>query len=379
VIPRQLEVVMSALFTPFTLRSVIVPNRIVVSPMCQYSAAQGQANAWHLMHLGNLALSGAGLLCIEATAVEPDGRITPACLGLWDQRTEVALKPVLAAIRKYSNIAVAMQLAHAGRKGSCRVPWQGGQFIQVSEGGWVPHAPSAAPYKEGETAPLALDSAGLERVRKAFVNAAMRAARLGMDALEIHSAHGYLLHEFLSPLSNQRSDDYGGSLENRLRFPLEVFDAVRAAFPAEKPVGVKVSATDWVDGGWDLAQTIEYSRQLHKRGADWVAASSGGLSPLQNIPAAPGYQVPFAHAVKDAVGVNTMAVGLITDAHQADEIVASGKAHLVALARAMLYDPRWPWHAAAQFHATVQAPPQYWRSQPQGLKHLFADGAPGQR
>jgi 2,4-dienoyl-CoA reductase-like NADH-dependent reductase (Old Yellow Enzyme family) len=370
---------MSALFTPFTLRGVTVPNRIVISPMCQYSAVQGQATEWHLIHLGSLALSGAGMLCIEATAVEPDGRITPACLGLYDQRSEAALQPVLAAIRRYSNIAVTMQLAHAGRKASCRLPWQGGQFIQVAEGGWLPHAPSALAFKDNETAPLALDAAGLERVRKAFVNAAMRAARLGIDAIEIHSAHGYLLHEFLSPLSNLRRDNYGGTLENRLRFPLEVFDAVRAAFPADKPVGVKVSATDWVDGGWDLAQTIEYSRQLHQRGADWVAASSGGLSPLQNIPAAPGYQVPFAQAVKAAVGVNTMAVGLITEAHQAEEIVAGGKAHLVALARAMLYDPHWPWHAAAQLHATVAAPPQYWRSQPQGLKDLFAEGAPGQR
>ena len=223
---------MSALFTPFTLRGVTLPNRIVISPMCQYSAVQGQATDWHLIHLGSLALSGAGMLCIEATAVEPDGRITPACLGLYDQRSEAALEPVLAAIRRYSKIAVTMQLAHAGRKASCRLPWQGGQFIQVAEGGWLPHAPSALAFKDNETAPLALDAAGLERVRKAFVNAAMRAARLGIDAIEIHSAHGYLLHEFLSPLSNLRRDDYGGSLENRLRFPLEVFDAVRAAFPA---------------------------------------------------------------------------------------------------------------------------------------------------
>jgi 2,4-dienoyl-CoA reductase-like NADH-dependent reductase (Old Yellow Enzyme family) len=374
-----MEIIMSALFTPFTLRSVVVPNRIVISPMCQYSAVQGEANAWHLIHLGNLALSGAGMLCIEATAVEPDGRITPGCLGLWDQRTEAALKPVLAAIRRYSKIAVAMQLAHAGRKGSCRLPWQGGQFIPVSEGGWLPHAPSALPYKEGETPPLALDMAGLALVRKAFVDAATRAARLGLDALEIHSAHGYLLHEFLSPISNRRSDQYGGSLENRLRFPLEIFDCVRAAFPAEKPIGVKVSATDWVDGGWDLEQTIAYSRELHKRGADWVAASSGGLSPLQEIPFAPGYQVPFAQAIKQAAGVNAMAVGLITEAQQAEETIAGGKAHLVALARAMLYDPRWPWHAAAQLNASVEAPPQYWRSQPQGLKNLFGDVAAGQR
>jgi 2,4-dienoyl-CoA reductase-like NADH-dependent reductase (Old Yellow Enzyme family) len=370
---------MSALFTPLALRSLVVPNRIVVSPMCQYSAERGEATVWHLMHLGNLALSGAGMLCIEATAVEPEGRITPACLGLWDQRTEAALQPVLAALRRYSNIAVAVQLAHAGRKASSRVPWEGGQLIPIAQGGWLPQAPSALAYKEGEAAPLALDAAGLERVRRAFVDAATRAARLGLDAIEIHSAHGYLLHEFLSPIANQRSDEYGGSLENRLRFPLEVFDAVRAAFPSDKPVGVKVSATDWVDGGWDLAQTIAYSRELIKRGADWVAASSGGLSPLQKIPLAPGYQVPFAQAVKQASGINTMAVGLITETQQAEDIVASGKADLIALARGMLYDPRWPWHAAAQLHATVAAPPQYWRSQPQGLKNLFGEVASGQR
>jgi 2,4-dienoyl-CoA reductase-like NADH-dependent reductase (Old Yellow Enzyme family) len=370
---------MSALFEPFTLRSVVVPNRIVVSPMCQYSADYGAASVWHLMHLGNLALSGAGMLCIEATAVEPEGRITPACLGLWDQRTEAALQPVLAAVRRYSNIAVTMQLAHAGRKASSRVPWEGGQLIPIAQGGWLPQAPSPLPYKDGEAAPLALDAAGLARVRRAFVDAAMRAARLGLDAIEIHSAHGYLLHEFLSPIANQRTDEYGGSLENRLRFPLEVFEAVRAAFPPDLPVGVKVSATDWVDGGWDLAQTIAYSRELYQRGADWVAASSGGLSPLQKILLAPGYQVPFAQAVKQGSGINTIAVGLITEPSQADEIVASGKADLIALARAMLYDPRWPWHAAAQLHATVAAPPQYWRSQPQGLKNLFGDVASGQR
>jgi 2,4-dienoyl-CoA reductase-like NADH-dependent reductase (Old Yellow Enzyme family) len=370
-----MEVVMSALFTPYSLRSLVVPNRIAISPMCQYSSVEGEANDWHLIHLGHLALSGAGMLCIEATAVEPDGRITPGCLGLWDQRTEAALQPVMAAVRRYSGIAMAMQLAHAGRKASCRVPWQGGGFIAVSEGGWLPHAPSAVPFRDGDAIPLALDAAGLDRVRRAFVNAAMRAARLGMDALEIHSAHGYLLHEFLSPLSNLRDDDYGGSLENRMRFPLQIFDAVRAAFPADKPVGVKVSATDWVDGGWDLEQTIAYARQLHARGADWVCASSAGLSPRQQIPVAPGYQVPFAQAIKQAVGVTTIAVGLITEAQQAEQILAGGQADLVALARAMLYDPRWPWHAAAQLHASVQAPPQYWRSQPQGLRHLFGDAA----
>jgi 2,4-dienoyl-CoA reductase-like NADH-dependent reductase (Old Yellow Enzyme family) len=370
---------MSALFSPLKLRAMMLRNRVVVSPMCQYSAERGEATAWHMMHIGSLALSGAAMLCIEATAVEADGRITMGCLGLWDERCEAALRPVLSAVRKYSNIAVTMQLAHAGRKASSRVPWEGGQLIPVTQGGWLPHAPSALAYKPGEAAPLALDSAGMVRVRQAFAQAAQRAVRLGIDGIEIHAAHGYLLHEFLSPIANQRSDGYGGSLVNRLRFPLEVFDAVRAVVPADRPVGVKVSATDWVDGGWDLEQTIALSKELKKRGVDWITVSSGGLSPLQQIAVGPGYQVPFAKAVKDSAGVNTIAVGLITEAQQAEDIIASGNAHVVALARAMLYDPRWPWHAAAQLGATVEAPAQYWRSQPSGLRNLFADAASGVR
>jgi 2,4-dienoyl-CoA reductase-like NADH-dependent reductase (Old Yellow Enzyme family) len=362
---------MSALFSPFTLRSVTLPNRVVVSPMCQYSAEGGEANAWHMIHLGSLALSGAGMLCIEATAVEPEGRITPGCLGLWDEATEAALRPILAAVRQHSKIAVTMQIAHAGRKASSEVPWKGGQLIPVDQGGWVPHAPSAVPQKEGEAPPLALDAAGLSRVREAFVATAQRAARLGLDGIEIHSAHGYLLHEFLSPIANRRTDEYGGSLENRLRFPLEVFDAVRAAFPAEKPVGVKVSATDWIDGGWDVEQTNAFARELKRRGVDWIDVSSGGVSPLQRITLGPGYQVPFAQAVKEATGVNTIAVGLITGIRAAEGIVASGKADLVALARGMLYDPRWGWHAAAELGATVDAPPQYWRAPPHEQKELF--------
>jgi 2,4-dienoyl-CoA reductase-like NADH-dependent reductase (Old Yellow Enzyme family) len=370
---------MSALFSPFTLRSVTLPNRIVVSPMCQYSAEQGEPNAWHFIHVGTLAISGAGMLCIEATAVEPGGRITPGDLGLWDDATEAAFRPMLAAVRKYSKIAVTLQLAHAGRKGSSRVPWEGGQQIPLSAGGWLTDAPSALEHGEGETKPSALDAAGLSRIRTAFAVAAKRAARLGFDGIEVHAAHGYLLHEFLSPLSNRRIDEYGGSLANRLRFPLEVFDAVRSAFPADKPVGVKVSATDWVEGGWDVEQTIEFSKELKKRGADWVTASSGGASPLQKIPVGPGYQLPFAEAIKASADVNTIAVGLITEAQQAEDIIASGKADFVALARAMLYDPRWPWHAAAQLGATVEAPPPYWRSQPHGQKGLFGATPIGQR
>ncbi|WP_118183782.1 NADH:flavin oxidoreductase/NADH oxidase [Paraburkholderia phosphatilytica] len=370
---------MSQLFTPVTLRSLTLPNRIVVSPMCQYSADRGEATEWHMIHLGHLALSGAGMLCIEATAVEPDGRITPGDLGLWDDVTEAALEPVLAAIRKHSPIKVAMQLAHAGRKASSHVPWEGGQLIPVSAGGWLPHAPSAVPHKAGEEPPLALDVGGLNRVRDAFGATARRAAKLGIDALELHGAHGYLLHQFLSPLANQRSDDYGGSLENRMRFPLEVFDVVRAAFPADRPVGVRVSASDWVDGGWTVDDTIVFAKELQKRGCDWIDASSGGVSPLQRIPLEPGYQVPFARAIKEATGITTIAVGLITDPQHAERLISEGDADMVAMARAMLYDPRWPWHAAAQLGASVTAPPQYWRSQPREQKALFGDISFGQR
>ncbi|MDR8025202.1 NADH:flavin oxidoreductase/NADH oxidase [Burkholderia cenocepacia] len=370
---------MTALFSPFTLRGVTLPNRIVISPMCQYSAERGEATDWHMIHLGHLALSGAGLLCIEATAVEPDGRITHGDLGLWDDVTEAALKPVLAAIRKHSPIRVAMQLSHAGRKASSAAPWEGGQLVPVADGGWLPHGPSAVPHKDGETPPLALDAAGLNRIREAFAASARRAARLGIDAIEVHAAHGYLLHQFLSPLANRRTDEYGGSRENRMRFPLEIFEIVRAAFPEDRPVGVRVSATDWVEGGWELDDTIAFAHELKRRGCDWIDVSSGGVSPLQKIPLSPGYQVPFAQAVKRAVGMPTIAVGLINEPAHANRLIEADDADLVAMARAMLYDPRWPWHAAAELGAQVTAPPQYWRSQPREHKALFGDVAFGQR
>jgi len=370
---------MSTLFSPLTLRGLTLPNRIFIEPMCQYSAENGRATDWHLIHLGGLAISGAGMLCIEATAVEAAGRITPACLGIWDDGCEAALEPVLRAIRRYSNIPIAMQLAHAGRKASSQLPWEGGQQIPVAQGGWVAFAPSAIPYKESEAAPVALDAAGMDRIRKSFAAAAKRAAKLGLEAIELHSAHGYLLHEFLSPISNRRTDEYGGPLENRLRFPLEIFDVVREAFPRDRPVGVKVSATDWVDGGWDIEQTIALATALKKRGVDWIDVSSGGVSPLQKIALGPGYQVPFAKAIKAATGVNTVAVGLITEPQQAQDILARGEADLVGLARGMLYDPRWGWHAAARFSAQVAAPPQYWRSPPHEHKALFGDAVSGTR
>src|SRR3569833_1129162 len=362
---------MSALFSPIKLRSLELANRIVVSPMCQYSADDGAANDWHFTHINNLALSGAALFCIEATHVEPIGRITPGCLGLWDDFTEAALKPILASVRKHSKAAVAMQLAHAGRKSSSYRPWEGGQQIPLEKGGWQTVAPSAIPHKEGELAPNALDAAGLARVRAAFADAAKRAERLGNDALEQHGAHGYLLHQFLSPLANHRTDQHGGSLENRMRYPLEVYEAVRAVFPSAKPIGMRVSATDWVEGGWDLPQTIAFAQELKRRGVDWVDVSSGGVSPLQKIALGPGYQVQFADSIKRETGLPTIAVGLLTEPKQAEEIVASGKADMVALARGMLYAPRWGWHAAATLGGHVDAPPQYWRSQPSTQKELF--------
>ncbi len=368
---------MSKLFSPIALGALTLRNRIAIAPMCQYSADHGSATSWHLIHLGHLALSGAGLLFIEATAVEPEGRISPNDLGLWSDANELALGQVLREVRAHSAMPIAVQLAHAGRKASTRAPWEGGKSIAPGDGGWTPVAPSALPFAEHDTTPLALDHAGLQRIRAAFAAAALRAQRLGIDAIEIHAAHGYLLHQFLSPLSNRRDDEYGGSLENRMRFPLEVFDAVRAAFPADKPVGVRVSATDWVDGGWDLEQTCVFAQALAQRGCAFIDVSSGGLSPLQKIALGPGYQVPFAARIRQDGGMPTIAVGLITEARQAEQIVESGQADMVALARGMLYDPRWPWHAAAELGAQVVAPPQYWRASPHGVKELFSDSTLG--
>jgi 2,4-dienoyl-CoA reductase-like NADH-dependent reductase (Old Yellow Enzyme family) len=371
---------MSKLFEPLSLGSLELANRIIIAPMCQYSAKDGAAGDWHMIHLGHLALSGAGLLILEATAVSPEGRISPEDLGLYSDQDEAALAKVLAAIRAHSPVAVAIQLGHAGRKASSRAPWDGGaQIAPDAPGGWRTEAPSALPHAPGEHAPVALDDAGLERVKADFVAAAERAARLGLDGVELHGAHGYLLHQFLSPLANQRTDAYGGSLENRMRFPLEVFDAVRAAFPAERPVWMRVSATDWVEGGWDLDGTIAFAKALKARGCAAIHVSSGGVSPLQQIKLGPGYQVAFAQRVKAEVGLPTIAVGLITEAEQAEEIVAGGQADAVALARAILYDPRWPWHAAATLGAQVTAPKPYWRCQPRGYPNLFKAASFGQR
>ncbi|MBB3233685.1 NADH:flavin oxidoreductase/NADH oxidase [Phyllobacterium endophyticum] len=363
---------MSQLFQPLRLNSLELANRIVIAPMCQYSAEDGSASDWHMMHLGHLALSGAGLLVVEATAVTPEGRISPSDLGLYSDENEAALGRIVAAIRDYSPIPFAVQLAHAGRKASTRVPWEGGkQIAPAAPTGWKTTAPSPVPYLEEYDAPIALDEAGLVRIRNGFVEAALRAERIGIDGIEIHAAHGYLLHEFLSPLSNKRNDQYGGSLENRMRFPLEVFDAVRSAYPGNKPVWVRISASDWVDGGWDIENSIVFAKELEARGCAAVHVSSGGLSPLQKMPVEPNYQVPFARQIKQAVNMPVIAVGLITRAKQAEAIIADGDADAIGLARAILYDPRWPWHAAAELGAQVIAPEQYWRSQPREHADLF--------
>ena len=362
---------MSKLFSAIKLGDLELRNRIVISPMCQYSAEHGQAGDWHLIHLGHMALSGAGLMFIEATAVTPAGRISPGDLGLWSDQTEAALAKVIKSIRQYSSIPIAIQLAHAGRKASTQVPWQGGQSLGPESGGWHIVAPSALPFEADGACPLALDDIGLEQLRDDFVSAAQRAHRLGVDVIELHAAHGYLLHEFLSPLSNTRSDQYGGTLENRMRFPLEVFAALRAAVPGGKPVGARISATDWVDGGWDIVQSVIFAKELQRRGCSFIDVSSGGLSPLQQIPLEPGYQVPFAERIRRETGLTVIAVGLITESEHAENIVSSGQADLVALARGMLYDPRWPWHAAAKLGAQVDVPRQYLRAQPRELKNLF--------
>lgn len=361
----------SLLFQPYDLGSLRLSNRIVIAPMCQYSAVDGNATDWHLMHIGQMALSGAGLFVIEATAVEAEGRISAADLGLWNDANESALRRVLDGVRAHSNMPIAIQLGHAGRKASVARPWEGGAQIAPTAGGWQTVAPSAVPHAAHEHPPLALDADGLRRVRTAFAEAAKRAARLGLDAVEVHGAHGYLLHQFLSPLANTRDDAYGGTLENRLRFPLEVFDAVREAFPHDRPVGMRISASDWVDGGWDIEQSVVLAQALRARGASFIHVSSGGVSTAQQIPLTPGYQVGFAERIRAETGLPTIAVGLITEPEHAESILAAGQADLIGLARAMLYDPRWPWHAAAKLGAQIKVAPQYLRCAPREVARLF--------
>ena len=373
---------MSLLFSPFELSgqhgSLTLANRIVIAPMCQYSSVNGEANDWHQAHWTSLLNSGAGMLTIEATGITPEGRITPHCLGLWDERTEQALADRLQRARALAPaMPVCIQLSHAGRKASSAAPWHGGQLLSAEQGGWQVLGPSALPHLAHEPAPTAMSAEQLQATQQAFVDAAQRSQRMGIDAIELHAAHGYLLHQFLSPLSNQRTDEYGGSLENRMRFPLEVFSAVRAVFKG--PVGMRVSATDWVEGGWEVTQTAELARRLKALGCSFIHVSTAGVSPLQKIPVAPGFQVPFASTIRQASGLPTTAVGLITQAQQAEQILKAGDADLVAIARVLLYKPRWPWEAAAELGGQVKASAQYWRCLPQAAQTIFGDARIGQR
>jgi 2,4-dienoyl-CoA reductase-like NADH-dependent reductase (Old Yellow Enzyme family) len=352
---------MSTLFSSFTLRELTLKSRIIVSPMCQYSSENGMPTDWHLVHLGSRAVGGAAMVFVEATAVSPEGRISPDDSGIWSDAHAEAFKRIATFI-KSQNAVPAMQLAHAGRKASTDVPWRGGRFLTAGEGGWQTIAPSPIPFRETDGIPREMTREDIEQVTAQFADATRRSVEAGFETVEIHMAHGYLLHEFLSPLSNKRTDVYGGSLESRARFPLQVARAVRAAFPSGLPVFARLSVTDWAEGGWDLAQSIQFSRWLKDAGIDLIDCSSGGLVPGAKIPIAPGYQVPFAAAIREEVEIATGAVGLITEAKQAEEIVSKGEADLVFLARAMLRDPYWAIHAARELHVDVAYPSQYARA-----------------
>lgn len=352
---------MALLFQPLTLRNVTFRNRIFVSPMCQYSAVEGVPQPWHLVHLGARATGGAGLVIVEATGVLPEGRITPGCTGLWNDTQMDAFKPIVDFM-KSQGAMTGIQLAHAGRKASTDVPWRRGAPLPIGGGGWTVVGPSPLAFQPTWQIPHELTRVEIAELTKAFVEAARRAEKAGFDVIELHFAHGYLLHEFLSPLSNVRTDEYGGSLENRMRFPLEVAKAVRDVWSAEKPLFVRISATDWVEGGWDLSQSLVLCRELKALGIDLIDASSGGLSPQQKISASPGYQVPFAEAIRRETGLASGAVGLITEAKQAESILQEGRADAILLARELLRHPSWPLSAARELGVDVPWPPQYERA-----------------
>ena len=354
----------SSLFSPISFRSLELKNRIIVSPMCQYSAVQGCASDWHMMHLGQFAVGGAGLLFVEMTNVEARGRISPFCVGLYNDDNEAALKRIVDFCSAYGNVPLGVQLAHAGRKASTRPPWQQREYIPPEQGGWIPVGPSAVAAVKGAAVPQALTNIEIAKLIDDFANSAERAERAGFQAIELHAAHGYLLHQFLSPLANLRRDRYGGSLPNRMRFVLEVFAAVRAKWPEDKPIGVRVSATDWAQHGWQPEETVQLAIELKKLGCDWMDVSSGGIAQHQDITIAPGYQVYLARAIREQAQIPTIAVGLITRPRHAEEIIANGDADAVALARGMLYNPRWVWHAAQQLGVHVDYPNQYLRCYP---------------
>jgi NADPH2 dehydrogenase len=353
---------MSKLFSPFTMRGMTLDNRTIVSPMCEYSAVDGNAQDWHLMHLGQFATGGFGLVITEAAAVEPRGRITPHCLGIWSDDNEEALGRVMRFCREYGQAKMGIQLAHAGRKASTHRPWEGRSPLAADEGAWQTISSSANPQDEGWHTPKAMDRSDMDTVRDAFVAATERSDRLGFDMIEVHSAHGYLMHEFLSPIANTRNDEYGGPLENRMRFPLEVFAAMRAAWPAEKPMGVRLSATDWEDHGWTPDDSVVYAQKLTALGCDFICASSGGISGNTRLELGEGYQVEFAEKIRREAGIATMAVGMIYDPHHAESVVANGQADMVALARGLLFDPHWAVRAAAALDVETSSPPQYERA-----------------
>ena len=373
----------SRLFESMTLGGLTLPNRVVVSPMCQYSAEDGSATDWHLQHLGGLTVSGAGLVIVEQTAVEPAGRISLGCLGLYSDANEAALERVVAACRRWGGARLGVQLAHAGRKGSAKLPWQGGGPLGADASAWQTAAPSAIAFGDGWPAPEALDEDGLSRIRDAHVGAARRADRLGFDLVEVLAAHGFLLHSFLSAISNRRRDAYGGSLEGRMRFPLEVADAVRAVWPRGKALGMRITGSDWIAGGITPEEAGSFAAALDAIGFDYVCVSSGGINSDARPTVAPGYQVPFAAAVKQASSIAVQAVGMILDPHQAEAIVADGRADFVALARAFLDDPRWAWHAADALGIELDYAPQYRRAQRRqwpgaefvhGVRHRLGSG-----
>ena len=354
----------SKLFSHIQLGGVELSNRIIVAPMCQYSADAGNATDWHLMHLGQFAMGGVGLILVEATGVSPEARISPGCLSLCSDENQAALARVVTFCNDFGNARMGIQLAHAGRKASTDLPWLGGAPLAASDPrGWETVAPSAVPYSEAFDRPTALDEAGMAKIVADFVAAARRADEIGFDVVELHMAHGYLLHQFLSPLSNQRNDGYGGALEGRMRFPLEVFNAVRAVWPKHKALGVRISATDWVENSsWDVDEASRFTAALKAAGAEFIDVSSAGNSPQQQIEVGPAYQTGFAAAIKREVGLPTMAVGQITEPRQAEGILRTGQADMIALARGMLYNPRWAWHAAEALDAEAAYPPQYMRT-----------------
>lgn len=354
----------SRLFSSLAIGRMELTNRVTVAAMCQYSAVGGSMTDWHMQHLGNLALSGSGMLVIEATGVVPEGRITHHCTGLYSDENEAAMKRVFDFVRTISPVRIGVQINHAGRKASAHRPWEGRGPLGPDEGAWTTFAPSPIALAPGWPAPVALDPPKLDALKAAYVDATRRAARIGLDFIELHSTHGYLLSEFLSPLANHRVDEYGGSLENRMRFPLAVFRAVRDAWPSEKPLGAKISGTDFAPGGWTPEDAVAYARELQALGCDYVTVSGGGVVLDAKVPVAPGYQVQYADHVRRKVGITTGSVGLIASPQQAEAIVASGKADFVALARGMLFDPRWPWHAALALGDDINYAPQYERCNP---------------